>query len=57
MKFHARFFWRRARYRPGWKTAAEVPANAQALESFFKAGLLCEDCGGVELKTVEATPS
>lgn len=86
---NARTFWRRAQYRPGWKTAAEAPADAQALESFFKAenitiedydpapalqapaiawcpcchasflkaDLLCQDCGGVELKTVEATPS
>jgi hypothetical protein len=86
---NARTFWRRAKYRPGWKTAAEPPADAQALETFFKAetiapedydpspalqapaiawcpcchasflkaDLLCQDCGGVELKTAEATPS
>jgi len=34
---NARTFWRRAKYRPGWKTATELPADAQALESFFKA--------------------
>ena len=34
---NARTFWRRAHYRPGWKTAAEPSADAQALETFFKA--------------------
>ena len=80
---NARTFWRRSKYRPGWKTATELPADAHALETFFKAenlptedydpapalqapatawcpcchasfvkaDLLCQDCGGVELKT------
>ncbi len=84
---NARTFWRRSKYRPGWKTATELPAEAQALETFFKAedlpvedydptpalqspatawcpcchasfvktDLLCQDCGGVELKVM--TPS
>jgi hypothetical protein len=34
---NARIFWRRAFYRPGWKTKAEPPADAQALDNFFKA--------------------
>ena len=34
---NARAFWRRAFYRPGWKTNAEPSADAQALENFFKA--------------------
>ena len=82
-------FWRRSKYHPGWKTATELPAEAQALETFFKAenllvedydpaptlqapatawcpcchasfvkaDLLCQDCGGVELKQATDIPS
>ncbi len=34
---NARTFWRRSKYRHGWKTATELPTEAQALETFFKA--------------------
>lgn len=86
---NARTFWRRSKYRPGWKTATELPVEAQALETFFKAedlpvedydptpalqspatawcpcchasfvkaDLLCQDCGGVELKEATDIPS
>jgi hypothetical protein len=32
----ARGLWRVARYVPGWKTAAELPVEAEALEKFFR---------------------
>lgn len=33
----ARTFWRTARYFPGWETAGPLPAEAEALEKFFRA--------------------